>query len=71
MLRIFFALYTLLLFTAVAQAQNRVTLSGFVKNAESGETMIGAMIRFPDLDISASTNSYGFFPYKYLLAPTV
>ncbi|MFD2742186.1 TonB-dependent receptor [Sphingobacterium populi] len=61
MLRIFFALYTLLLFTAVAQAQNRVTLSGFVKNAESGETMIGAMIRFPDLDISASTNSYGFF----------
>ncbi|WP_317165704.1 TonB-dependent receptor [Sphingobacterium chungjuense] len=61
MLRIFFALCSLLLFTTVAHAQNRVTLSGFVKNAQSGETMIGAMVRFPDLDISASTNSYGFF----------
>lgn len=61
MLRIFFALCSLLLFTTVAHAQNRVTLSGFVKNAQSGETMIGAIVRFPDLDISASTNSYGFF----------
>ena len=61
MLRIFFALYTLLMFINVAQAQTRVTLSGFVKDARSGETMIGALVKLPDLQISASTNSYGFF----------
>ncbi|MFD2599718.1 TonB-dependent receptor domain-containing protein [Sphingobacterium corticis] len=45
----------------IAVAQNRVTLSGFVKDARSGETMIGALVNVPEARVSASTNSYGFF----------
>lgn len=51
----------LLLSVTYTFAQNRVTLSGFVKDARSGETMIGALVKVVDLGISTSTNSYGFF----------
>ena len=43
-------------------AQNRVTISGYIKDAESGETLIGANV-FLESDPSVGTfsNTYGFY----------
>lgn len=42
--------------------QKRFTLSGTVKDAQTGETLIGASVRFEELGTAGSpTNSYGFF----------
>lgn len=41
-------------------AQNH-SLSGSVKDATNGETIIGATIFLPELNKSVSTNAYGFF----------
>lgn len=46
----------------VAHAQKNYTISGTVKDAATGETLIGATIRLKELPHSgATTNSYGFF----------
>ncbi|MEO0469079.1 MAG: TonB-dependent receptor [Bacteroidota bacterium] len=42
-------------------AQNRNTLSGHVRDGNNGETMIGATIYIPDLQVGAYTNEYGFY----------
>lgn len=41
--------------------QQKYTLSGHVYDFETGETMIGAKLFFPELSKGAVTNSYGFF----------
>ncbi len=40
---------------------DQVTLSGYVKDAESGETLIGAAVFVPSLKTGISTNVYGFY----------
>jgi hypothetical protein len=59
---------TLLLLFGVIQiqsvkirAQKNFTLSGHIYDAETGETMIGAKIFFPQLSKGAVSNSYGFY----------
>ena len=42
-------------------AQNTFTLSGYIKNADDGETLIGATAYISDLGIGTSTNEYGFY----------
>lgn len=42
-------------------AQEQFTLSGTVSDGESGETLIGATITAPDLNIGTTTNEYGFY----------
>ena len=44
-----------------AFAQEKVTLSGTVANKSNNETIIGATISVPEANISALTNSYGFY----------
>ena len=44
-----------------ANAQEKFTFSGYVKDSETGETMIGAKIFFPEINKGVITNSYGFF----------
>lgn len=51
----------LLLTTVTAYAQNKVTLSGYIKDAKSGESMIAANIYIKELQIGAQTNTYGFY----------
>lgn len=41
-------------------AQN-FSISGYVKDSTTGETLIGAAIRAPNTNIGATTNVYGFF----------
>lgn len=42
-------------------AQEKATLSGYVKEAANGETMIGATIYIPELETGVVTNTYGFY----------
>ncbi len=42
-------------------AQNKVTLSGYIKDGGSGESLIAALIKFPDLKLSSYSNNYGFY----------
>ncbi|QQR87305.1 MAG: TonB-dependent receptor [Flavobacteriales bacterium] len=56
------ALLTGLLLTAlVAQAQQKFTISGTVKDATSGEALIGAAVFADEVKKGANTNTYGFY----------
>ena len=59
--KIFFLGLIFLLLPLLTLAQKKVTLSGYVKDSESGETIIGATLFIKELKIGAQTNSYGFY----------
>ena len=42
-------------------AQETITISGDVKDFETGESLIGATIFIPELKLGTSTNTYGWF----------
>lgn len=65
----FFLFSTILLFqcTGVSLAQQKFTISGFVKEAGSGESMIGATVGVRNTTTGTSTNDYGF--YSISLSP--
>ncbi len=42
-------------------AQNKITLSGYVKDAANGEVIIGATVSIPSKNIAVATNPYGFY----------
>ncbi|HEX2934403.1 MAG TPA: carboxypeptidase-like regulatory domain-containing protein, partial [Bacteroidales bacterium] len=49
------------------KSADRYTLSGYIKDAENGEVLIGATVYISNLKIGAVTNLYGF--YSITLAP--
>jgi len=49
------------LFTLTISAQDNYTISGTVFDKKGNETLIGATIYFPDLNIGTTTNEYGFY----------
>ena len=44
-----------------SQSPGRFTISGFVKEAVSGESLIGVNILLPEMQTGTSTNNYGFY----------
>ncbi|TZF83751.1 TonB-dependent receptor [Pedobacter sp. BS3] len=50
-----------LLYTQYSLSQTRYTVSGTVKDAATGETLIGASVKIKELQTGTSTNAYGFF----------
>ena len=61
-LKIHIIILFLLSSTLVSQAQSgKVTLSGYLKDASSGEVLIGANIFIKELNIGTATNAYGFY----------
>lgn len=60
MIRIF-GFFLLALLTAEVAAQNRVTLSGYVRDATGGEELFGATVFITELAAGAVTNTYGFY----------
>lgn len=63
-----FHLVLFLLFTAFAAfAQEKVTLSGHIRDASNGEELIGAAVFIQELGTGTSTNAYGF--YSLSVAP--
>jgi len=51
----------LMLLSITAIGQQKRSFSGFVKDGETGETMIGAQVFFPTINRGVVTNTYGFF----------
>ena len=52
----------LLLFVSFSgSAQNKFTLSGYVRDSLSGETLIGATVAVPGQQATIVTNNYGFY----------
>ncbi len=47
--------------TTNASAQQRATLSGYVRDGRSNESLIAATVFISELGIGAQTNSYGFY----------
>lgn len=41
--------------------QKKVTLSGYIRDAQSGENLIGANVYVKDLNLAVQTNVYGFY----------
>ena len=50
-----------LLFCSLAFSQRNVTLSGYVSDLESDESLIGVSVLIPELNTGTITNEYGFF----------
>jgi len=48
-------------FCSLAFSQRNVTLSGYVSDLESDESMIGVSVLLPELNTGTITNEYGFF----------
>lgn len=59
-IRLFFVMMLVLVSRQVF-AQQKFTVSGVVKDAKSGETIIGALVSEPSTGKGTSTNTYGFF----------
>lgn len=51
----------LFLLSAPGFSQDKFTISGYLKNATSGETLIGASVYVPTLQTGATSNVYGFY----------
>ena len=57
-----FFLVSLLLFVCtIANAQNKVSLSGYIRDAKSSEDLLGATVYVKELGIGISANNYGFY----------
>lgn len=55
--------FTILIYIPLIKAQSvkKYTVSGYVKDSENGETLIGANIYQADVKAGATTNIYGFY----------
>ena len=56
-----FSLLLLGLSIGLQSLGQNVTLSGYVKDAKSGETLIGATVVIPELQSGTNSNAYGFY----------
>ena len=54
-------LFLLLTIPFLLSSQETITISGDVKDFETGESLIGATIFIPKLKLGTSTNTYGWF----------
>jgi hypothetical protein len=72
--RLLFLLGFFLLFAPLATAQQSVTITGYVKDANTGETLISANVAVFELNRGSATNTLGYFsipniePGTYTLA---
>jgi hypothetical protein len=57
----FILLSILLLFSAASFAQEKYTLSGYVREAGSGEALVGATVFLQGTQLGSYTNEYGFY----------
>jgi len=58
---VFVLLVSLLFLTETTSAQNTASVSGFVRDFDSGETLILANVRIQDTSIGAATNTAGYY----------
>lgn len=58
-MRLLFFLFTL--FSITSYAQSKATLSGYLKDAETGEGLIGATVYIAEIKSGTTTNVYGYY----------
>ncbi len=56
-----FLVLNFILYATVVWSQEKVTLNGYVKDADNGEELIGVTVYIPELKAGAVTNAYGFY----------
>lgn len=56
-----YVLTLILLSVGTSQAQHKFSVSGYIKDAETGEDLIGASVFAPSLSKGTTTNAYGYF----------
>lgn len=61
MVRQLLSLAILLVFSNLAAAQTKYTLSGYIKDFSTGEEIIGAIVQVEELKKGVSSNEYGFY----------
>ncbi len=61
MRRLLILLIAMSFWSVLSRAQEKVTLSGYVRSVEDGEALIGASIYFPELRSGTTSNAYGFY----------
>jgi hypothetical protein len=54
-------LFSVFLLTLQAFAQDKATISGYIKDAANGEGLIGVSVYVQELKTGTSTNAYGFY----------
>ncbi|MDX2249479.1 MAG: TonB-dependent receptor [Bacteroidia bacterium] len=54
-------LFPLFLFLILPELSAQKTLSGYVRDAQSGEILVGAIVAVPQLKTGTYTNNYGFY----------
>jgi len=54
-------IWLFLLLPILATAQNKVTLSGYIRDNKSNETLISATVAVKELGIGTTTNNYGYY----------
>ena len=59
--KIIITLLTIFLIVNTAFSQKKHTINGYVKSAETGETLIGATVYASELKTGTSSNVYGFY----------
>lgn len=52
---------TFIVMSTVTWSQDKVTLNGYIKDADNGEELIGVAVYVPKLKAGAVTNAYGFY----------
>lgn len=55
------SVFILLFLPIISFAQKKVTLSGYMKDAASGEALVSATVYVKELGVGAQTNNYGFY----------
>lgn len=63
-IRLFFLLF--ILGVNVLIAQDKFTISGYLKDAKNGEVLIGAVVVVKEKAVSAASNEYGFYSITLL-----
>jgi hypothetical protein len=54
-------LFVILFYAVSLTGQDSFVLSGYISDIETNEKLIGVNILFPQLNIGATTNEYGFY----------
>lgn len=57
----FFSVLTFITLGFAARSQEKVTLNGYIKDADNGEELIGVSVYLPGLKAGTVTNAYGFY----------
>ena len=65
-MKIFVCLFFLMLVVVCASAQKKYTISGYAKDVQNGETLIGATITVKGNTRGITSNQYGFYSISLL-----